>query len=84
MERLLLVKDVMARYNCSAPTARKRMREMFHTENPLTVLERSLTDWESARTQNPIDYKAKNKTHQRAVRSRLKCMAENAPIPYRK
>ena len=46
MERLYSVKDIMARYQCNPATARKRMREMEHLENPLMVTERAINAWE--------------------------------------
>jgi hypothetical protein len=49
MERLLTVRDIQERYSCTGPTARKYIRQMVHMENPLTVTQEALTDWENRR-----------------------------------
>jgi len=41
---------IMNRYGCAASTARKYMREMEHTERPLTVTEDAIRDWEETKT----------------------------------
>lgn len=53
MEKLLRTKDIMERYSCSANTARKYMREMVHTERPLTVSAAAVAMWDDSRTQAP-------------------------------
>ena len=53
MHRLLNVHDIMERYQCSANTARSRMRMMPHMEKPLMVSERAVMDWEAGRTVFP-------------------------------
>ncbi|MBO6093419.1 MAG: hypothetical protein J6P40_07345 [Oscillospiraceae bacterium] len=53
MERLITVKDIRERYGCSAPTARKYLRQMFHYENPLTAPAWALTEWERSRETMP-------------------------------
>ena len=45
MDSLLFVPDIMARYQVSAPTARKIMRQMHHMEKPkFAVTERAKAD----------------------------------------
>ena len=53
MERLITVKDMQIRYSCSAPTARKYLRQMFHYESPLTAPEWALKEWERNRERMP-------------------------------
>ena len=55
MERLLSVKDIMARYQCSRQTASKRIHEMPHIEDPLMVTEKAVMEWESRRLVLPSD-----------------------------
>jgi hypothetical protein len=57
MERLLKVSDISERYGCTAKTARKYLRQMFHYENPLTVPAWALTEWEQSREAIPADRK---------------------------
>lgn len=57
MERLLKVSDISERYGCTAKTARKYLRQMFHYENPLTAPAWSLAEWEASREQMPADEK---------------------------
>ncbi|MBQ1779288.1 MAG: hypothetical protein IIZ93_14130 [Acidaminococcaceae bacterium] len=63
MERLVTVKDISERYGCTAKTARKHLRQMFHYENPLTAPAWALTEWEQSREQMPdgIDSKRRVK-----------------------
>ena len=54
MERLVTVKDIQERYNCSLPTARKYLRQIVpHMEKPLSCHEWALRDWEEKRTVIP-------------------------------
>ena len=53
MERLITVKDMQIRYSCSASTARKYLRQMFHYESPLTAPEWALKEWERNRERMP-------------------------------
>lgn len=53
MDRLYSVKDICARYQCKAATARKYMRDMEHIENPLMVSERAVAAWERRKTMPP-------------------------------
>ena len=57
MDHLLFVQDIMARYRCSAPTARKRMRQMIHMEQPLAVTEWAVRAWEDGKTVEPTGKK---------------------------
>ena len=51
MEKLITVKDMQERYNCSLPTARKYIRQMIpHMENPLTATVTAFREWEEKRT----------------------------------
>ena len=55
MERLLNVGAVCELFGCKAATARKRMREMEHTEKPLMVTERAVRSWVQKHTLPPED-----------------------------
>ena len=55
MERLLSVKDIQSRYQCSPATARKYMRQMVHMEQPMMVSEKAVAEWESGRLYFPAD-----------------------------
>ena len=59
MERLLKVSDISERYGCTAKTARKYLRQMFHYENPLTAPAWALKEWEQSREAIPADRMAK-------------------------
>ena len=51
MEKLITVKDVAERYGCSAPTARRYIRQCNpHMESPLTTYAWALHEWERSRT----------------------------------
>ena len=53
MEELLNAADIAARYKCSLPTARSRMRQMEHMENPLLVSESAIMKWEQSKMYRP-------------------------------
>lgn len=53
MERLLRPADIAVRYDCTIQTARKYIRQMEHMENPLTVSEKALREWENRRLSLP-------------------------------
>ena len=53
MERLLKVSDISERYGCTAKTARKYLRQMFHYENPLTAPRWAFDEWEQNRERMP-------------------------------
>ena len=62
MENLLFVPDIMTRYQVSAPTARKIMRQMHHMEKPkLAVTERALIAYEMEQGQAPGEKKPAQK-----------------------
>lgn len=50
MKRLVTVKELAERYNCSDKTARRYMRQMDHMEKPLRVTEQAVEQWELERT----------------------------------
>ena len=50
MKRLVTVKELAERYNCSERTARRYMRQMEHMEKPLRVTEQAVEQWELDRT----------------------------------
>ena len=53
MERLLKVSDISERYGCTAKTARKYLRQMFHYENPLAAPKWAFDEWEQNRERMP-------------------------------
>lgn len=54
MERLYNVKAICDLFGCKDPrTARKIMRDMEHTENPLLVTERAVKSWVERKTLPP-------------------------------
>lgn len=53
MERLLSVKDLMDRYQCSRQTAARYIRRMEHLERPLAVRQSVVEAWERSRTVVP-------------------------------
>lgn len=53
MERLLSVKDIMVRYQCSRQTAIRYIKQMEHMERPYTVTERAVMEWDRSRTVRP-------------------------------
>ena len=53
MERLLSVKDLMDRYQCSRQTAIRYMQQMEHQEKPYKVRQSVVEAWEKSRTVNP-------------------------------
>ena len=55
MERLLSVKDIMARYQCSRQTAIRYMQKMEHQERPYRVTEKAVNAWEKSRTVRPAE-----------------------------
>ena len=65
MERLLNPADIAARYQCSLPTARARMRQMLHMEKPLMVTEAAVLAWEREKTVCPGEATAPKKKPQR-------------------
>ena len=55
MDKLITVKDMQERYSCSAPTARKYLRQMFHYESPLAAPDWALKEWERNRERMPSE-----------------------------
>ena len=76
MDNLLFVPDFMARYKCSAQTARKKIRQMIHLEKPLCAPEWAVRAWEDGKLVEPQG------TKRTAVRP-LKTQ-KNEHIPYRR
>ena len=58
MDRLITVKDMVERYGCSRPTARKYLRQMYHLENPLVAPEWAFREWEQNRDRMPAGISA--------------------------
>lgn len=55
MDRLVTVREMRERYNCSNPTARKYLRQCHpHMENPLAAPEWAVQEWEDSRTVIPV------------------------------
>lgn len=52
--RRLTPREVAAHMRCSVATARDRMRQMTHTERPLTVTEDAIERWYAERTVESI------------------------------
>ena len=66
LDNLLFVPDIMARYQVSAPTARKIMRQMHHMEKPkLAVTERALVAYEIEQGQGPGEKKPAQKRREK-------------------
>lgn len=53
MDKWLTAADIQQRYQCSGPTARKRMRQMIHMESPLLVRLADVLAWEMQKTIDP-------------------------------
>ena len=71
MERLLKVSDISERYGCTAKTARKYLRQMFHYENPLTAPAWALAEWEQSRESLPEDKKRMAEIQHRKTTGRV-------------
>jgi len=54
LEQIFRVPDIRKRYGCAESTARKYMRQMRHTEKPLTVTESAIKEWDDERTVHPV------------------------------
>lgn len=65
---MLTSKDIAERYQVSANTARKYIRQMVHLENPLRVRESELAKWEKKRERPPVDYMVESKRLAKALR----------------
>lgn len=53
MERLLSVKDMMERYQCSRQTAIRYMQKLEHMEKPYMVRASVVEAWDRSRTVRP-------------------------------
>ena len=53
MERLLSVKNMMDRYQCSRQTAIRYMQQMEHQEKPYMVRQSVVEAWDRSRTVKP-------------------------------
>ena len=54
VDRLVTVKGMRDRYDCSLPTARKYLRQCVpHMENPLVAPEWAVDEWEASRLSVP-------------------------------
>lgn len=74
MKRYLKTRDIQQRYSCSPGTARKYMRQMEHSENPLMVTEAAADAWDRDRTYGPGET---------ISQPRRKHTAKHAPGDYR-
>lgn len=79
--RRLSPKEVAAEMGCSVATARARMRQIVHTEKPLTVTESEISMWYEKREYHPVE-------DQKRIRTYCRHMAvdeqENYLIPRRR
>lgn len=75
MERLITVKAMRERYDCSNPTARKYLRQCIpHMEEPLAAPEWAVREWEESRMAIPPEISRKRKTEieQRQLAGKIK------------
>ena len=72
MDKLVTVKAVRERYDCSLPTARKYIRQCNpHMENPLVTPEWAFREWEASRTVVEGSRKQKKQILQRVNTERV-------------
>ena len=71
MERLLKVSDISERYGCTAKTARKYLRQMFHYENPLAAPQWAFDEWEQSRERMPANEKRRIAIQRRKTTGRV-------------
>ena len=83
MENLLNVADIAARYKCSLPTARARMRQMEHMEKPLMVTESAVRAWEAGKTLSPGETAKARKKRGSAKEQRFTWIPGVSKIPLR-
>ena len=63
MERLLVIADIMERYQCNTRTARNYMREMgILKKNPMMVRETAADAWERKREQESLQKGARKQS----------------------
>lgn len=60
-------KEVAAIMKCSVPTARARMRQMVHTEKPLTVTETEFNRWYIAKETYPNNTSRKKRAYHKRI-----------------
>ena len=65
--RRLNPSEVAVVMNCSLATARTRMRQMVHTEHPLTVTEAEIERWYAGRTYEPLAQCRKRRPYQKRI-----------------
>lgn len=70
MEKLISVKDIMERYQCSRQTAVRYIQKMEHMEKPYMVRESVLKEWERERTVRPAEVIRAEMMKQRLMRRR--------------
>ena len=83
MENLLTPADIAARYKCSLPTARARMRQMEHMEKPLMVTESAVRAWEFEKTLAPGEKAKKPAARKREKKERFTWVPGVSKIPLR-
>ena len=83
MENLLNVADIAARYKCSLPTARARMRQMEHMEKPLMVTESAVRAWEAGKMLSPGETAKARKKRGSAKKERFVWIPGVSKIPLR-
>ena len=83
MENLLNVADIAARYKCSLPTARARMRQMEHMEKPLMVTESAVRAWEAGKMFSPGETAKARKKRGSAKKERFDWIPGVSKIPLR-
>ena len=67
MERLVTVKAMCERYDCSLPTARKYLRQCVpHMEDPLVAPEWAVMEWEKGRMVIPPEISRKRQAEVQA------------------
>ena len=74
MDRLVTVREMKERYQCSNPTARKYLRECVpHMENPLVAPDWAVSEWEQKRMVVPAEISQKRRTEilQRTTAGRI-------------
>lgn len=82
MENLLTPADIAARYKCSLPTARARMRQMEHMEKPLMVTESAVRLWEAGKMVSPGEPQpARQNKHRSAKQERFVWIPGVSKIP---
>ena len=68
MERLLSVKDLMERYQCSRQTAIRYMQKLEHQEKPYMIRVSVIEAWERERTVQPAEMIRAEMRRQKAMK----------------